>query len=243
VQDVTGEYITLIAFPELKDAMPYAMALSEAGIEHRVAEQFTEFDPTFAGNRRMDQVRVEVLLSEHEVALRIIENIDAGADLRVLRDTTSSKRGSTGLWIASTVVLLLSTLYFANRSDNAAETQLISDPLFYYNQTSTSVEVFRKGDQMLVSEDLDEDGNGIFEKGEIYDRNGELNSMWFDLDQDGSIDEWRMYDRLGRWATTSLDRNGDGYFEVFIEHRAEGDIEYNDVNGDGFFDPEEVVNN
>ena len=240
MESSSAEYITLIAFPDLKDAMPYALALSEAGIEHRVTEQFRDFDPTFADNRRMDQVKIEVLLNEHEAALQVIENIDAGADLRVLRNTDKSTSGSKALWVISTIILLLSTLYFANRSEQDVD-EVYNDPIFYYNQTSNSYEVFRKDTKEQVSEDHDEDGNGIFEKGEIYDRNGELNSTWFDRDQDGSIDEWRMYDRLGRWASTYKDIDGDGYCEEYIEHRTKGDIKYIDTNGDTYYDLDEVV--
>lgn len=240
MESTSAEYITLIAFPDLKDAMPYALALSEAGIEHRVTEQFRDFDPTFADNRRMDQVKVEVLLSAHEAALQVIENIDAGADLRVLRKTEKSTSSSKTLWMVSTLVLLLSTLYFANRSEQD-KSPVYDDPIFYYNQTLNSVEKFRIDTKEQILENIDEDGNGIFEKGEIYDRNGELNSMWFDRDQDGVIEEQRTYDRLGRWASTSKDNDGDGYFEEYIEHRTEGDIKYIDTNGDAYYDTEEII--
>lgn len=243
MQSTTGEYITLIAFPELKDAMPYAMALSEAGIQHRVSEKFRDFDPTFAGNRSMDQVKVEVLASEHAIALEVITALDAGAEIRVLPNTLKRKRSSTGFWIATTVVFLMCTLYFANRSENNGQPLATDGAMIYKKHDTHSTGSYRLDTGEMVSEETDADANGINEKGELYDQRGEIQSAWYDRDQNGWIDEWRKYDRLGRLSSSSIDKNGDGLFEIYIEHRTDGDVEYFDLNGDGYYDPDEIVTN
>ncbi len=79
------EFIALIVFPELRDALPFALALSEAGIEHRISEKFAEFDPSFAARKKMDQVKVEVVKEDYEAALAAIDKVGQDSSMRVVK--------------------------------------------------------------------------------------------------------------------------------------------------------------
>ena len=212
-----SDYRTLIAFPELKDAMNYVMALSKAGIEHRLTERFRDFDPTFADNRTMDQVRIEVRGSDLDKALKLIENVDGGAEMHVIHAPKKGS-GSIGVWIISSIVLLLSTLYFANKSSRRSSKPVTDHPLFQIKEHGAGFETVWKETNEMASEHFDKDANGVTERAEFYNKEGDMVYMWIDEDQDGMIDEWRRYDDLGKLVLSHKDMNADGVIDETIIH-------------------------
>lgn len=204
-------FITLGAFPELKDLLPYANALSEAGIEHRITEQFKVFDPTFADNRKMDQVRLEVLEEEHDAAVAVISGIDQ-VPLRVIKNTVRAKRGSV-FWILTTVILLLTTLWFAKSASNEENVEAQYDPLFNFKGSNQGIEQTWKDSGERAVMRYDEDRNGIFERIEYFDRAGSLSEQWLDADQDGLFEVRHFIAPNGEIEQVMMDADRDGRWE------------------------------
>lgn len=204
------EFIDLVCFPELKDVLPFARCLSEAGIEHRISEQFKDFDPTFADNRKMDQVRLQVRKIDYDAAMKAIEDVDQ-TPMRVIKNTARAK-SSTNIWMFVSVGLLLSTLWFARKGVQREEVPAQYDPLFDFHSSEMGIEqTWKNGGK--VSMRFDEDRNGIFERIEYYDRQGRLVEQWLDKDEDGVFEEWQMLDEGGQVEAVRFDRDADGRWD------------------------------